>query len=455
MKSLLKRLFPVLMLPGLAAIPFSATPPVSSKADRPNLLFILTDDLGIGDLSGYGATDCRTPHLDSLMRAGLRFSNAYANSTVCSPTRASLLTGRYPDLVGVPGVIRDNPADSWGYLDPRARTLPQTLKKAGYHTALIGKWHLGLEAPNRPNDRGFDHFHGFLNDMMDDYKTHLRNGKPWMRLNQKPDDRPLHATDLFTDWTLDYLRTRKGQKAPFFLYLAYNAPHSIVQPPAEWLEKVKRRQPGITEKRAKLVALIEHLDDRIGRVMQALRANGQADRTLVVFTSDNGGALNEGSLNGPWRGGKQDMFEGGIRVPAFAGWAGQIRPGSQTALRTMTMDWFATLVEAAGLPVPADIDGVSLLPTLRGQNQTLDRTLIWVRRESSPYDGQDYYALRKGDWKLMQNTPFEPYALYHLADDPHEDRNVRAANGPVIRELIPLLREHVRKAGAVPWQKPQ
>jgi len=208
---------------------------------RPNILVILADDLGFGDLSYQGATDMKTINIDRIFSEGMHFTNFYANSTVSSPTRASLLTGCYPDLVGVPGVIRTHEDNSWGFLSPDVSLISEKLKKNGYETALIGKWHLGLEAPNLPNLRGFDYFHGFLGDMMDDYYTHLRHGINYMRLNDKVVNPEGHATDVFTDWALDYLSTRKKDANPFFMYLAYNAPHDPVQPPDEWVQKVKKR----------------------------------------------------------------------------------------------------------------------------------------------------------------------------------------------------------------------
>ena len=156
----------------------------ANQNKKPNILFILADDLGYGDLSCQGGKDIHTPNIDQLFSSGVRFSNFYASCTVCSPTRASLMTGRYPDMVGVPGLVRGNKADNWGYLLPTAVTLPDMLKKAGYQTAIIGKWNLGLETPNLPNERGFDFFHGFLSDMMDDYWTHLREGVNFMRINK-------------------------------------------------------------------------------------------------------------------------------------------------------------------------------------------------------------------------------------------------------------------------------
>ena len=192
------RLYPVLVL-SLAAVACVA-------AAKPNILVILTDDQGRGDYSAFGTRDIRTPHLDRLCREGMTFQNFFANSCVCSPTRAALLTGCYPDRVGVPGVIREEtPDDSWGYLSARATLLPQLLKPAGYHTALIGKWHLGIGSPNTPTERGFDFFQGFLGDMMDDYWTHLRHGHNFMRRNLEVIAPQGHATDVFTGWACDYL----------------------------------------------------------------------------------------------------------------------------------------------------------------------------------------------------------------------------------------------------------
>ena len=430
--------------------------PVSAPVSTPNLLIILADDLGYGDLSSYGAGDLRSPNIDGLMAAGVRFDSFYANSPVCSPTRAALLSGRYPDRVGVPGVIRGDPANNWGYLSPRAVLIPEPLKAAGYHTALVGKWHLGLESPNTPRERGFDFFHGFLDDMMDDYYDHRRYGRNYMRYNEDPIEPEGHATDLFTEWAIDYLQARKADKRKFFLYLAYNAPHIPIQPPADWLEKVRKREPGLGENRAKLVALIEHMDAGIGRVITALKKNGQFDNTLIVFASDNGGEPNAGATSGKLRGGKRDMYEGGIRVPMCAVWPGRIAPGSRSAATGMTMDLLPTLCEAAGAASPRGLDGVSLLPVMRGQAQhSPERDLIWVRREGRmPYQGRDYYALRRANWKLVQNNPFEPYRLFNLGRDPREEVDLAASEPEVCRELASALMRHIQAAGQTPWQRP-
>ena len=219
---------------GTAAFSLQAQQRVSEKT--PNILLILADDLGFGDLSSFGAHDLETPNIDRLVNRGVRFGNFYANSPVCSPTRAAILTGKYPDLVGVPGLVRTMPFDNWGQLSRDAKLLPRMLQTSGYHSGAIGKWNLGLESPDEPNDRGFDYFHGFLGNMMEDYYTHLRHGRNYMRLNRETIDPQGHATDLFMDWSIDYLRERKNDGRKFFLYLAYNAPHVPIQPPPEWLQ---------------------------------------------------------------------------------------------------------------------------------------------------------------------------------------------------------------------------
>jgi arylsulfatase A-like enzyme len=426
--------------------------------NRPNILLILTDDQGFHDVSYYGTGDLRTPHLDQLARQGMRFDQFYANCPVCSPTRAALLSGRYQDRVGVPGVIRTQPANSWGYLAPQAQLLPAVLKKAGYHTALIGKWHLGLESPNLPNERGFDYFHGWLGDMMDDYTTKRRHGINYMRRNGQTIDPQGHATDLFTRWSVDYLRERAKQPPtrPFFLYLAYNAPHFPVQPPREWLQKVKAREPGLNPTRAELVAFIEHLDDGIGQVLRALKETGQADNTLVIFTSDNGGHLPSLANNGPTRDGKQSMYEGGLRVPACLTWPGTIRPGSISDQVNLSMDLYPTLLDVAGLMPPGPVEGRSFLKTLRGEVMPESpRPLYFTRREGgADYAAQCSYALRLGDWKLVQNRPGIPLELYNLREDPLEKTDRIREQPQVASQLTDLLMLHIQESGRVPWQKP-
>ncbi len=427
----------------------------AQKSEKPNIICILVDDLGYGDLSIQGATDMQTPNIDNLAKEGITFTHFYANSTVCSPSRASLLSGRYPDMVGVPGVIRQNNNNNWGHLLEDVTFIPTVLKAGGYHTAMIGKWHLGFESPNTPNGKGFDLFKGFLGDMMDDYWTHLRGGVNWMRYNDKEINPKGHATDIFTDWAINYLNKRENEDKPFFLYLAYNAPHFPIQPPQEWLNKVRDRETDITEKRAKNVALIEHLDFNIGRVMQALKENKLEENTLVVFTSDNGGALAYAQSNGLLRGGKQDMYEGGIRVPAFFYWKNRIEPGTASNNFAMLMDLFPTFCEVANVEKLNEIDGISILPTLLGKEQvTSDRYVFWVRRDGGIYyGGQAYYSARYQDFKILQNTPFEPIQYFNIKNDEFEKSALNTSGEEVYKKLRIQLQEHIRKAGTIPWQK--
>ena len=426
-----------------------------SNDQPPNILCILVDDLGYGDLSCQGATDLQTPNIDKLGKQGMTFRNFYANCPVCSPSRASLLTGKFPDLVGVPGVIRQFEDNSWGYLDPEAVLLPDMLRKNGYQTAMVGKWHLGFEEPNIPNSRGFDYFKGFLGDMMDDYWTHLRGGVNWMRFNGEVINPEGHATDLFTEWTIEYLEQRGNDHKPFFLYLAYNAPHFPIQPPQEYLDKVLEREKGIDEKRALNVALIEHLDLSIGKVMQSLRETGLIENTLIIFTSDNGGSIPHAQSNGMLHGGKQQMYEGGIREPAFAVWQGKIRPGSKTDNMALLMDLFPTFCHIAGVEAQHPINGIDLSPTLFGQSQnTDDRYVFWVRREGGrDYGGQAYYAARYGPYKILQNTPYEPFQYFDLEHDEYEANPLNLQSHEEFGRLRKKLQDHILQSGQVKWQK--
>ena len=422
----------------------------------PHVLLILADDHGYGDVSAHGGPHVLTPHMDRIAADGVRFTRFYANSSVCSPSRAALMTGRYPDRVGVPGVIRTHGVDNWGYFAQDAVTLPTMLSRAGYATGLVGKWHLGLEPENHPCRRGFDTFRGFLGDMMDDYYTHLRHGYNYMRLGQDEIDPRGHATDLFTDWAIEGIRSWPRAQQPQFLYLAYNAPHTPIQPPAEWVERVRRREPDAAEERVRYVALVEHLDAGIGRVLEALDETGQLADTLVVYTSDNGGQMDVGACNGPLRGQKGDMYEGGIRVPACAMWPGHIPSGQVTDQVAMLMDLFPTACEVAGVEVDHAIEGRSILPTLLGQEQDLsDRVLYWLRREGTMrFLGLCQHAVRRGDLKLLHNDPFSPLELYDLGEDPLEADDRRAAEADAFQTMTQLLQQEMHAAGGVPWQKP-
>ncbi len=427
----------------------------SHANERPNILVILVDDQGFGDLNSYGASDLNTPYIDSIGEKGVRFHNAYSNCPVCSPTRAALLSGRFQDLVGVPGVIRTHANNSWGYLAPSARLLPQILQDSGYKTACIGKWHLGLEAPNVPNQRGFDYFKGFLGDMMDDYYSHLRHGNNYMRENESEINPEGHATDLFTDWAVDYIKQQSSEN-PFFLYLAYNAPHTPIQPTQESVETYLKRHPDADPQRAKMAGFVEHIDESVGRVFSALKQKGLFENTFIVYTSDNGGRRDMGASNGSWRDNKGTLYEGGIRVPMLAQWPGVISKKQSTDKIALSMDIMPTVLEAAGVIPPSEIEGRSFLPTLKGHNQGReDRDLFFTRKEGGKFNGGRIACIRRGDWKLLQPMPGEPYELYNLTDDPLESTDLYKSKPTVASELQTALEAQLAKYDKAPWQPPR
>ena len=421
---------------------------------KPNLLIILADDHGYGDISAHDGPHLQTPHIDRIAENGVRLTQFYANSSVCSPSRAALMAGRYPDRVGVPGVIRTHPENNWGYFDTNAVTLPDALHSAGYDTAHVGKWHLGLNPENHPCRRGFLRFKGFLGDMMDDYYTHLRHGNNYMRDNLETIDPNGHATDLFTDWAIEYIRSRQNSKQPFFLYLAYNAPHTPIQPPEEWVERVREREPEASEKRVRYAALVEHMDDRIGRVLDVLKETGLADNTLVVYTSDNGGQVNVGADNGPLRGGKGDMYEGGVRVPTCAMWPDAIPSGWVSDAPGMLIDLLPTFCDVAQAGIPDNIEGRSMLSALKGGAEDEPRQEFhYVRREGGGrFRGNCQRAVRQGSMKLLQNSPFEPLQMYDLSADPYETEDLAPSGGARFNELGKMFQVETQRAGGAAWQ---
>jgi len=442
----------------LAALVWSTViAPAMAATQRPNILLIIVDDLGAADLACLGSRDMQTPYLDDLFADSLQLRQYYSNSPVCSPTRAAVLTGCYPDRVGVPGVIRTNDANSWGYFQPVLPTLPQHLRGLGYETAAVGKWHLGLRPENHPNRHGFEYFKGFLGDMMDDYLDHRRHGNNYMREGDRVIDPQGHATDLFSQWAIDFIEARGKRRfrKPWFLYLAYNAPHTPIEPPTQWLRQVQQREPNIDPKRAALVALIEHLDDGIGKVLAALRKTEQYNNTLIVFTSDNGGQLNVGANNGRLRDGKGSMYEGGLRIPGCLKMAGEGLATATDAVAS-TVDLMPTLIEIAGGAPPSGIDGNSLRPLLADPDRLWpQREIYFVRREGgSTYAGLTSQALRKGNLKLVHNAPTNEFELYDLDDDPQEQTDLADTLRRTARAMIVRLQGHIQRGGRVSWQKP-
>lgn len=426
-----------------------------SDLNKPNILLIVSDDQGLYDVSYYGTKDIKTPNIDLIAKMGIRLDNFYANSPVCSPTRASIMTGLYPDRAGVPGVIRTNLSNSWGYLRTDVNILPAELKNLGYNSALIGKWHLGIDSPNLPNSRGFDFFHGWLGDMMDDYWSHLRHDINYMRLNERTIKTEGHATDLFTKWSVNYIKSQQEIDKPFFLYLAYNAPHFPVQPPKSFLDTVLKREKKIDSTRAKLVAFIEHMDKGIGDVINALKDTNQLKNTLIIFTSDNGGHNPSLANNGPYRDGKQSVYEGGLRVPTVISWNDRIRKNQIIKSNLMSIDLFPTILEIAGSKKKYDIDGLSFANELFFPKTHInkDRLMYFVRREGgSRYGGKTINAIRKGKWKLLQNNPQGKYELFNLESDPYEENNLIDSEQKIYDQLNKLLMKQIQASGKIPWQ---
>ena len=397
-------------------------------ATRPNIIFIVADDLGFADLGCYGGRDAEfgpvSPVLDGLASKGLRFTQGYANSPVCSPTRFALMTGRYQyRLRGAaeePINSKSRGSTTLG-LPPEHPTLPSLLRASGYRTALIGKWHLGYPPSFGPLRSGYEEFFGPMAGGVD-YFTHCDSRGQhdlWFGEEERADEG--YLTDLITARSVDYIdRMGDGAKAgtPFFLSLHYTAPH--------WPWETRDDEALAQEVKDNLFHLhggnihtyrrmIHHMDEGIGQVMTALRRHGLADNTLVVFTSDNGGE--RFSDNWPLVGGKMDLTEGGIRVPWIAHWPAAIAPGGVSAQQCLTMDWSATLLDAAGAPADTayPLDGVSLLPVLRDAGHSFRRPLHWRMN----HRGQR--ALRDGDWKSLRVDGHD--YLFNITADERERAN--------------------------------
>jgi arylsulfatase A-like enzyme len=444
------RLGLILAVVGLAMGAPSAQPGRTATVARPHVLLIVADDLGIGEVSTYGATDVRTPAIDRLGREGVRFTSAYANAPVCSPTRAALLTGQHPPMAGVPGVIRTDPANSWGALRRDVTLLPDALRAVGYRTVAVGKWHLGLEGGDHPLDRGFAIFRGFLGDMMDEYLTHRRHGINYMRDGRATVDPPGHATDIFTRWAIDVVDAH-DPRTPLFLYLAYNAPHVPVQPTADALAAVRARQPGLDEKRARLLALVEQMDAGIGDVMAALERKRMLDDTLVVFTSDNGGEVPAGATNLGLRGGKPTLYEGGIRVPTIVRWPGGAFAGRTEPVAVQSMDLAPTIAAATGAALVRP-DGRDVRPLLEGRPWE-PRDLLFSIREGPRLGGRAVYALRRGSWTLVQQRPDAPFELFDLGRDPLQAVDRMADPDTPRAAMLDALRDFAARAEAVPYRR--
>ncbi|MFN7937517.1 MAG: sulfatase-like hydrolase/transferase [Bryobacteraceae bacterium] len=386
----------------------------------PNFVLILADDLGYGDLGCFGAVDSVTPNLDRLAQDGARLTNHYTGSPVCSPARASLMTGLIPDRTGVTGVLRDDDDDTG--LDLRLPTIASLLRDKGYTTALIGKWHLGMKGAYLPRKRGFDYFWGFLNGTID-YFTHLSKGggatgQRTTYENEQPVELKGYFPDLATAKAVQFVESHAPRK--WFLYLPLALPHTPLQAAPRWKKD---------ESNAEYRGMLRSLDNTIGELRAALERTKQWDRTVVIFLSDHGWvkkrAPAEAGSNGALRGGKYELYEGGIRVPCIVRWPGLTKPGSTIHTPCWFPDWLPTL---AGKHTQ---DGVDIKNVLRGSTRA-DREFYW-RFEDSAVKTPLSFAIRYGKWKLLK-VGTEKW-LFDLEQDPAEQRDLSMRQPAIVADL--------------------
>jgi arylsulfatase A len=427
-----------LQLPVLAIF---LTIAVASAADKkPNFVIIMADDLGYGDIGCFGSGSIPTPHLDALAASGMKFSDYHSNGAVCSPTRAALMTGRYQQRSGISGVVTAAKHRDTG-LAVEETTFADLLSENGYATAIFGKWHLGYDPSFNPSKNGFGEFRGYVSGNVD-FVSHIDQAGYedwWHQAKLVPEEG--YTTHLITKHGVRFIGENKD--LPFCLYLPHEAPHYPYQGPNDPAirEKgsVKNTQGERTDIANAYREMVEEMDKGVGEIVAALKEHGLTENTLVVFCSDNG-ATNHGS-NGPLRGFKGQIWEGGHRVPAIASWPGTITPGATTDVTALSMDWFPTMLDAAGVAIPAELplDGVSLLPVLTQKGQVSDRTLFWsVSGGMAVRQGQWKLVLEKGGAKKGKKPATEDsVGLYDLSSDLSEKASVE--NPGVITELRAAL----------------
>ena len=444
----------ILVLTAAALCTFLPVAAQPSPPPRPNIILVQADDLGFGDLSAYGQARFQTPHLDRLAGEGMRFTRHYAGSTVCAPSRASLMTGLHTGHAWIRG-------NGEVPLRPEDLTIAMALRDAGYRTAVIGKWGLGRPGTaGAPDRKGFDHAFGFLDHRHAhrQFTDHLyRNGEK-VEVDVDRD----YANDLFTKDASEFIGRRDAR--PFFLYLNYTVPHAELRVPKDSLSAVEGRYPetpfvntaadgritGPDEgslgyrsqpaPKAAFAAMIMRMDGDIGRLVDLLRTRGLDRNTLVMFTSDNGPHKEGGAdpeffrSSGGLRGIKRDLYEGGIRVPLIAWWPGTIPAGGESTHVSAHWDLFPTFAELAGAPVPAGIDGLSITGALRGRPQPGHEFLYWEFHERGFQQ-----AVRMGEWKAVRLRKDAALELYNLDADPSEREDVAAANPAVVKRIETYL----------------
>ncbi|MEK7795750.1 MAG: sulfatase [Candidatus Hydrogenedentota bacterium] len=428
-----------------AALTWAVLHPIASAQERPNVVIILADDLGYCDTGLYDCQDIPTPNINSIAENGVLFPQGYVTAGTCSPSRAALMTGRYQQRYGFEfnaGPLQRSIKGEFG-LPPSEITLADVLKKAGYATGIVGKWHLGLQERFGPNKRGFDEFFGFRfggHKYFNPPDTFDPADRTPIERNGKAVAEPEYLTDAFTREAVSFIERNKEK--PFFLYVPYNAPHT----PHEVSDNYLERFPNIDDPaRRRYVAMISALDDGVGRILRALEQTGLRERTLVAFLSDNGCALYANVCdNRPLRLGKTYLFEGGVRIPFAVQWPGKLPSGLRYDQPVVSMDLFPTIAAITGAEVPSDrtIDGTNLLPYLTGQkDEAPHETLFWRNGPNK--------AMRKGNLKLFFDQDFT--ALYELGDDVGETKNLAAERPEVVEQLKKLYAEWESQMVAPLW----
>jgi N-acetylgalactosamine-6-sulfatase len=425
---------------------------LTAEGAQPNVVLILADDLGYGDLPCFGAQDVRAPHLDRLSREGVKFTQAYSNGPECTPSRTAILTGRHPQRpggmecpVGTGNVgrydeaIRLREQNDLG-LPPRMAVLAPGLKAAGYATALIGKWHLGYEPKFNPLEQGFDRFFGILGGNVDYFRHVELSDLPVFMEGRQPVAREGYMTDLFRDEAVRFVQDqgKLGKPTPFFLLLSLTAPHFPFQPPGAGDEPMPTAEQWTKGTRENYVAMIESLDAAVGAVMKALKDTGVDDQTLVVFASDHG-AMAPGS-NAPYRDFKETLFEGGIRTPVLARWPGKFEAGTVEDRPWMLMDLTASFLALAKADVPdgGRLDGHPVLVDVMEGRASPEHDFFWRARRGD----RTWRAVRSSGWKWIgrEDAGEQEEWLFNLATDPTEKQDAKAAHASEVKRLKGLVK---------------
>lgn len=438
----------------LAALFATITPPALQAQERPNIVFILVDDLGWTDVGFVGSDFYETPNIDGLAAIGVRFTNAYASATVCSPTRASLLTGKYPARLRVTDWIHGHrrpwarllPPDWTHRLQPDETTIAEVLSRSGYDTVSIGKWHLGHDPPQ---EHGFD-----INIAGDDRGQPPTYHAPYDIPTLEEGSKGEYLTDRLTEEAITFMEDHRDRR--FFLYLPYYTVHTPIEPEADKLEKYLEKPPGEHHRNPGYAAMIESLDEGVGRILAQLERLDLDDETVVIFTSDNGGLVLDRSewgpvtSNAPLRAGKGSPYEGGVRVPLVIRWPGVTEAGRVIDVPVISADFYLTLAEIARISsAPTrNVDGQSLVSLLRGAT-SLDRdALYWHYPHYHPGGATPYGAIRRGDLKLIEFYEDERVELYDLKNDPGETTDLAESRPDQALVLRQALRRWRGEVGA-------